>query len=158
MLIKPGETIQFYIDMNGVSGIGDVRLEYTTTGGVVWVTDDYQGEATRYVGTAESPLTDVVKHGFIKNESPKDRVYRWRCTSYTSGPIPCYMNRHDPLTGKFQLGNAVYILWDDEAPLSGVDGDGAGFAGKASLFLHTAHPGLIYRNDGNATMPNWVSL
>lgn len=158
-MIKPGDTVQAYIELSG-DVVAAVRLEYTQDGGQRWTTEKTQaGASMSYTGTVASPLTSgTVCQEFVENETPKPKVYRWRCTSYTSGTLPCYMNKHEVGLKRFSFGDDLFLVWDDEAPLSGIDGDGAGFAGHGSLYCDTSDDGIIYRNQGSKTSVNWTSI
>lgn len=136
--------------------MGAVRLEYSDTNGVIWTTETEQdGDSMSYT----TLTAGTTYQEFIKNESPKNRVYRWRCTSYTSGSIVTYMSKHD-YKGKWEVPGSqdIFIIWDDEPPTSGKDGDGAGFAGHGSFFIDTSSDGLTYRNQYTSTMPSWTSI
>ena len=142
--------MQYYIEMSGADeGIGVFKIEYTTNGGSTWVVEE------TFTGTVADPLVSLEGLTQVKNESGKDRVYRWRCHAYTSGTVPCYLSRH--IDAKATFADGLVLLSDDEAPASGTDGDGAGFAGPGSIYIDT-DSGLIYRNDGNAAMPIWTTL
>jgi hypothetical protein len=163
VLVKREETIQYYLEMSGSDeGIARIILEYTTDGGQRWKTEkDSSGSAIDYTGTASSPLTTLVCIGQILNQSGKDKVYRWRCVSMdrtTSAALPCYLYLRQSIIGAMNVSDGVYILVDDEAPTNGIDGDGAGYAGKNSLFIDTSSTGLIYRNDGDSRLVNWTTL
>jgi hypothetical protein len=162
LLIKPNETVQYFIEMSGSNeGIARMVLEYTQNGGQRWIIETAQdGTAIDLTGTIADPLLALDTQGFIKNESPKNKVYRWRAVTYdrtNSAEIPCYLSKHELIRGKLKLDDSLFILWDDETPSSGIDGDGAQYAGKGSLYIDT-DGGLLYRNDGTATETNWVSV
>ena len=141
-------------------GIGVVQLEYTQDGGLRWkIEHDASGDQIKLTGTAIDPLLAVDVIGRIENESPKPKLYRWRCISIdaASAAIPCYLYNRPNFRASVRIGTDLYIVSNDVSPTGGVDGDGVGFAGTGSLYCDT-DLGLWYRNDGTSTMPIWVSL
>lgn len=148
-MIKPGEYIQYLIDQTSAGAAsGYVVLEYTTNG-TVWVTDYANSSATFTAGSQTL--------GRIKNESGKGRVYRFRCTSITSGTISCNIQKQFGPSHIINRAQNVCIIVGDDYPQSGTDGDGVEVAGGGSLYLDSA-TNLWYRNDGGVTMTNWVAL
>ena len=161
-MIKRNETVEYYIEMSGADeGIARLRLEYSTDGGQRWICEkDSAGDEIDYTGTAADPLVGLVVIGRNTNNSGKDRVYRWRCLSMnraTSATVPAYIYSRQSIQGSFMLDTGLGILWDNEAPNDGIDGDGVGYAGKGSLYIDTS-TGLIYRNDGDTRLANWVTV
>ena len=116
-----------------------------------------------YTGTQASPLSGLVCQEFVKNESPKNKLYRWRCTSYTSGTLATYMDQQSQeqvFRGWFKIpgSDGLYIGWDNDEPASGADGDGAGFAGHGSLYIDTSADGRVYFNQTTKDMVSWTTL
>ena len=133
-------------------GIGSIVLEYTTNGGMTYVLVDTM------TGTDADPLLGTEAIKYAKNESGKDQVYRWRCTAYSGNAgIPCYLSNHIQTNVVMMLTASLAVLADSEAPASGVDGDGAGFAGTGSVYIDTSD-GKIYSNVGTSSMTSWSSL
>ncbi len=146
-------------------GVAKIRLEQTQNGGQTWRTEkSSKGADIEYTGTALAPMTGTVCLGWVTNESPKNKVYRWNCVSMdraVSAAIVTNMSNHlhvtTPYKAKVQLTDDVYILVDDEEPEPGIDGDGAQFAGPGSLYVDYTNAAL-YINIGTSTMPNWSAV
>ena len=160
MLIKIGESLIYWLEVaSGESGVGQVLLEYTDNGGITYTTEvDEAGAKIDWTGTAGSPLQNTVDIGYIKNESNKDKLYRFRCVSFgaTSDNILWCLKNNAP--NRKHLYGDVYHIWGDNAPDSGSDGDGVTFAGPQSIYTQTAHPWGIYQNQGTITFPVWVKI
>lgn len=146
-------------------GIATIKLEYTQDGGTRWRTEkDGSNDDISFTGTAGDTLTGTVCLGWVKNESPKAKVYRWNCTSFdrdNSAAIPTNISNHlrktDPYKAAVKLTDDVWMLVYDEAPTSGIDGDGAQYAGPGSLYVDYANAAL-YINARTSTMPNWTAV
>ena len=140
-------------------GVARVRLEYTQDGGARWRTEkDLDGTDIDFTGTALDPLVGLEVLTWIKNETPKPKVYRWNCVSMdrdVSAAIPWSLYNHIQFKQKWTWDTGILV--DDEAPASGTDGDGARFAGAGSIYIDT-NAGQVYRNDGNSTNPIWTGI
>ena len=150
-MVLPGETIQYLI--TGTLGVGTMRLEYTTNHQKWEFAQIATGNAV-FTGTVAVPIESETI-GWIKNETGKKCVYRWRCTTATSGTFSCTLTKQIAIAAR--IDSSVVVLVDNDAPVNGADGDGASFAGTGSIYIDKS-AGMIYRNDGTAAMVNWVSM
>jgi len=154
LLIKPGEVLQYMIEITGSSPVGTAILQYSTDGGAVWKQErGADGELISETGT----MSSLQVLGWVKNETAKNRLYRWFVTAITSGTIPLSLSKNPQPVHTFSLENGIYLFTNPESPNSGVDGDGAQIAGAGSFYIDTS-TGKTYRNEGNATLPMWVSF
>jgi hypothetical protein len=153
--------LQYYIEVaSGEAGVCRVRLEYTQDGGLRWRTEkDGMGDNVDHTGTVASPLEDLVALAWVKNETPKNKLYRWNFVSFdrtNSNTVTAHLSNHNP--GRVHLYGDVYVIVQESQPLSGTDGDGANFAGTGSEYHCIGNPSGIYRNEGTATMPIWKAM
>lgn len=151
-MVKRGETIQYLIE--STSGIGTMRVEYTENHCVFKPAQITTGNAD-FVGTVSTPITSEL--GWIKNESGKDQVFRYRAVTIgaTSAAWSCTLTLQ-PHIARI-IHDTIVILVDNDAPINGTDGDGASIAGAGSTYIDTS-TGRLYRNDGNSAMPIWVAM
>ena len=160
MLIKPNEILLYNAEVaSGEEAIARIWLEYTQDGGLIWKKEkDEDGANIDKTGTAGSTLTGSVDIGTVKNETPKNKLYRWRCYSMdaASDNITTLLRNNCP--NRVRLYGDVWHIMSEDLPDSGTDGDGVGFAEKGSYYTVTAHPYGTYRNEGNDVMPNWVKM
>ena len=161
MLIRPGEELQYYIEVaSGSSGVCRIRLEYTQDGGLRWRTEkDENGDDIDNTGTVGTPLTSLVDLGWIKNETSKNKLYRFNAVTFdrtNSDTVTVHLSNHNP--HRIHLYGDVWIIISEDLPVGGTDGDGAGFAGAGSQYHCTGAVSGVYRNEGNTTMPIWVAM
>lgn len=65
----------------------------------------------------------------------------------TQGPIGCRVGIH--------LGENVWIFHAAAAPTNGTSGDGAGWAGKGSIYIDRSNA-KIYGNTNTKASPTWT--
>lgn len=145
-MVKTGEILQYLLE--ATTGVGVIRIE-STDNHIQWNTE------VTVTGTVASPITSEL--GRITNESGRDRIYRFHAVTIgaTSTEWSCTLTKQPKPA--FTIKDNILILVDNDAPVGGADGDGAGYAGAGSLYIDTA-VGAIYRNEGTAAMTNWASL
>lgn len=160
MLIKPGEILTYWLEVaSGEEAVAQVWLEYTQDGGLRWVKEkDENGADIDWTGTAGSTLTGSVDIGTVKNETGKNKLYRWRCVSINKSYDNILWALKNNAPNRVHLYGDIYHIWSEDTPEGGLDGDGLGFAGRGSLYTVTAHPHGLYRNEGSQTSPNWVRI
>jgi len=138
------------------TGVASIRLEYTQDGGQRWRTEKSKLGADISHSTG---LTGTVVLEWVKNETPKNKLYRWNAVTFnraTSATVTWHLSNHNP--NRTRLFGDVWSIVSEDIPVSGTDGDGAGFAGAGSIYYCTGSISNIYRNDGNATMPIWKAM
>lgn len=136
------------------SAVGTVILQSSQDGGARWFQErGADGNLVTTSGTISG--TEIL--GLLTNETPKNKLYRWFVTSYTSGSIYAYLSKNPQPVHTFSLKDGIYLFTNPDVPVNGIDGDGAQIAGPGSLYINTT-TGITYRNEGNATLPMWVSF
>jgi hypothetical protein len=142
------------MEMASGSAVATIKLEYSQDGGFRWFQARAQDDSLIQNSGA---ITSTELLGWLTNETPKNTLYRWNCTSWTSGTIPVYLTNMKKPTAVLSHVDSVYVFANKAAPLSGVDGFGAQLAGPGSMYVDTS-TGKTYRNEGNSRLPMWVSF
>jgi len=100
---------------------------------LIWRTEtDENSDDIDQTGTAGSPLTGTVDLGWVVNETPNNKLYRWNMVSFNaaSANIEAHLSNHNPY--RVHLHGDTYIIISPTDPVGGTDGDGANFAGPGS--------------------------
>lgn len=58
--------------------------------------------------------------------------------------------------GCIDIPNSIWIFSGEDAPVSGPEGDGGGWAGVGSLYI-CAGDGALYSNTGTRASPVWTA-